>query len=388
MATEGEPQLYRREPDLKSKQAVVILNLQGDLFDTALIAQGEEGGKIASAEVHRLVLEEMAKETPEAVDVAVYLVANDKSEGEHDEPTPYELFLDGFKASPRLSMVVNPIEAKLGGMNRVLQLLWFHLPTATRVFLGSIHRNYGAIYIEKLSAEVRSKITLVETVVVSPAMRKLVDHGGYSSTKSFKGLFTDMTYGVGLGIPPSKYLVPREEREEGDAEESTGKTTTGEDEERTPSSPMARTSSEAGPTLQQDGPKQSTYPPAVVPNGSFKVPELRFDKPWPCNFFYLAKCGCVNFDTCRFSHDYHFRPWEWKAYPLLVKSTLCANLRDAGMCRWGDDCIFGHHCPYTVEGCPYRERCRFAPAGLPHSVGGASEGMWRRREAKGGGEGP
>ncbi|GAA6046898.1 hypothetical protein JCM3770_003418 [Rhodotorula araucariae] len=372
MAAERDPLPYRREPDLKSKQVVVILNLEGDLFDTALIAQGEEGGKIAASEVHRIVLEEMAKDTPDAVDVAVYLVACDKSEGEHVERTPYECFLDGFKASPRLSMVVNPIDTKRGGTHRVLQLLWFHLPTVTRVFLGSNHRNYGAIYIEKLDAADRAKITLVETVVLSRAMRKLIDSGQYSSTESFQRLCSDKRYGIGLGIPASEWLLPPEEHKDNESIASTARSEGGHVSPKPLRTPL------------RVGVKQSSYPLAVVPDGPFRTPKLRLNKPVPCYYFYLAKCGCFNGDHCHASHDYHFFPCEWKAYPLFVKSMPCTHLRDSGMCRWGEDCVFGHRCPYTVDGCPYGERCRFAMAGLPHAVGpvyvSGSKGKWRRGE--------
>ncbi|GAA5889413.1 hypothetical protein JCM6882_000736 [Rhodosporidiobolus microsporus] len=114
------------------------------------------------------------------------------------------------------------------------------------------------------------------------------------------------------------------------------------------------------------------FPPAYAPppmGTAFKPPHLTLPADVrPCNRYYLDPAGCHD-KRCSYSHDYPFAPEEWRVYALYIRGSVCPNLRGgaSGRCGKGDECPFGHVCPYTQKQCPFDERCHFLRAGLGHS---------------------
>ncbi|GAA6018357.1 hypothetical protein JCM11491_005944 [Sporobolomyces phaffii] len=107
---------------------------------------------------------------------------------------------------------------------------------------------------------------------------------------------------------------------------------------------------------------------------AFSVPSLTFSAfaEQPCKRHYAARGGCPQSgQACRFSHEFPFTPQERALFPYWVKGTVCMDAA-RGKCQKHkpgevDECYQGHRCPYTNQGCPFGNHCKFRQLGMPHS---------------------
>ncbi|GAA5899793.1 hypothetical protein JCM6882_005436 [Rhodosporidiobolus microsporus] len=103
-------------------------------------------------------------------------------------------FFRGFATSSSPCLVVAPHSGPGGSVERILELLFLYLPLASvsQIFLGSLHTNALASYLESLPAELRGKITLLQTVTVAPKVKQLVKDGFFSSSDAISSLFGEL----------------------------------------------------------------------------------------------------------------------------------------------------------------------------------------------------
>jgi len=76
-----------------------------------------------------------------------------------------------------------------------------------------------------------------------------------------------------------------------------------------------------------------------------------------CNNHYLRGAnGCFKGSECPFEHNAKVTPEEMKAIQYLTRLNPCTNGQD---CE-SEYCIYGHHCPSTVNGVCEQWLCRFS----------------------------
>ncbi|BGP42134.1 hypothetical protein JCM10449v2_006137 [Rhodotorula kratochvilovae] len=404
-----------------AKLAVVLLNAEGDQFNASSIAQGEAGGRAAAEELHRLARQEVAASGDGGGEAVVHLVTRSKEGLPFVGGAAHERWLAGFASAPKLCHISLPLDDSRGGAGRILQLLTLYLPLASisTIFIGSLHTNYLAPYLEGLPPRLRSKICLLETVTVAPDVHMLVVEGLFRTTKVFKSLFGEMDGGDEvfdfLDVKELKTqlqevnLTPSVPRSDPVAAPAPARTPFPAPAPVEPPSTGAPRSTLADaivapldvsqsipplPPVQQElqgaaTPKppptprkeqnKPVYDPAsktvVRPTGltkqdrfpvdslpaypqyAFKHRLFRFpiDRR-PCNHFWLGKDGCGFADTCSYSHTHPFTLEEFKDYRLFVKSTPCQDLVKRGRCKMGEDCVHGHRCPHTERDCLHLEK--------------------------------
>jgi hypothetical protein len=74
-----------------------------------------------------------------------------------------------------------------------------------------------------------------------------------------------------------------------------------------------------------------------------------------CNNHYL-RGPCAKGDECCFEHNYKVTEEELKAIAYLTRLNPCLNGQDCEQ----EYCIYGHHCPSTVNGVCAQFGCRFS----------------------------
>jgi hypothetical protein len=73
-----------------------------------------------------------------------------------------------------------------------------------------------------------------------------------------------------------------------------------------------------------------------------------------CNNHYL-RGPCAKGDDCCFEHNYKPSEEELKAISFLTRLNPCVNGQDCEL----EYCIYGHHCPSTINGICAQFGCRF-----------------------------
>jgi hypothetical protein len=74
-----------------------------------------------------------------------------------------------------------------------------------------------------------------------------------------------------------------------------------------------------------------------------------------CNNHYL-RGPCAKGDECCFEHNYKATEEDLKAIAYLTRLNPCLNGQDCEL----EYCIYGHHCPSTVNGVCAQFGCRFS----------------------------
>lgn len=76
-----------------------------------------------------------------------------------------------------------------------------------------------------------------------------------------------------------------------------------------------------------------------------------------CNNHYLrGASGCFKGDDCQFEHNAKVTVEEMKAIKYLTRLNPCSNGQDCEL----ESCIYGHHCPNTINGVCEQWMCKFS----------------------------
>ncbi|KAI5116546.1 hypothetical protein M0805_004328 [Coniferiporia weirii] len=91
-------------------------------------------------------------------------------------------------------------------------------------------------------------------------------------------------------------------------------------------------------------------------------------EPPPCTLFYLASNGCKHGPDCRFGHDYVLDDDDYELLRLNAKKVPCPAANRGEACVFGDDCCYGHTCPFLTR-CHYfkQNKCKFAGGKVVHT---------------------
>ncbi|GAA5947212.1 hypothetical protein JCM10213_001186 [Rhodosporidiobolus nylandii] len=335
--------------------AVMLLSADGDKFDQNFVRQGEKGGKAASETLHALLREQVGG--GEGKETAIILVSNTDKTACLSRSFLRESFLRGFSSSHDASSILSPHQGPGGFAGRTIQLLTMYLPldSVSHVFVGSLHSPRVIQYFESLSSGLRGKVVLLDFGDLAPRPRAL-----YEVFKSIK---------IKTSEVEDEMQSVQEVKEEEEEDESLEENSVVE----APKKPFFTYELDFATDTYKNhsafvGPN-ALPPPPPGPLTAFTPPKIQFHPAAkPCGSYFLAPGGCRRGSECRFSHDHAVVEPVWDAYYLYVKAQLCPSMRDYGECKWGEDCIMGHRCPYTAVSCPHGLRCYFLRAGLEHSV--------------------
>ncbi|GAA5916839.1 hypothetical protein JCM8208_006999 [Rhodotorula glutinis] len=376
-----------------NKLAVVLLNEEGDRFNASSIAQGQLGGRAAADELHRIARAEVASAGGGTGEAVVHLVTCTYAGSSSTKVAAQDQWLSGFGSSGQLCHLSLPLDDGRGAAGRILQLLTLYLPLASvsTIFLGSIHTDYLAPYLEGMPPRLRAKITLVETVTVAPGVQDLVQSGLLKITSAFKGLFGEMDSAAGSDDVKVDWMGVEEleaQLAELDNEPqllSRQQTQAAPRPAPTPAQAQAylakKAPSAAAPKRYHAPQKQDLFPVDELPpypTRAYKCRIFRFppDKR-PCNLYWLSPNGCPH-AHCDYDHDTPFSLDDFKQYRLYVKASPCPDMAKLGRCKYdADECVLGHRCQHTLKDCPHVRKglCHYEKAGLPHSEP-AKEGRW------------
>ncbi|GAA5856814.1 hypothetical protein JCM9279_002026 [Rhodotorula babjevae] len=394
-----------------SRLTVLLLNEEGDQFNASSVAQGHLGGRAAADELHAVARAQVASAGGGTGEAVVHLVTCAYAGSSSTKVAAQDQWLSGFGSSSQLCHLSLPLDDGRGASGRILQLLTLYLPLASvsTIFLGSLHTDYLAPYLEGMPPRLRAKITLVETVTLAPGIKDLVDSGLLKMTSAFKGLFgeTDGADELKVDWTGVEELEKQLAELEVDPEAPSSSSMPEPGFVSAPTSP-ARPATLEPPVVAERRPVLSTRPPVgdapqdvpapagrlfvarkrqtlfaadrlpPYPTKAFKFRTFRWDPDnRPCNVFWLSSKGCAH-EGRTYRHDTPFTLEEFKVYRLWVKSTVCFGMQRYGSCELDDaECPQGHRCPFTLEDCPLvrRGQCFYKQAGLPHSEP-ADGGRW------------
>ncbi|PBK69703.1 hypothetical protein ARMSODRAFT_1018456 [Armillaria solidipes] len=81
-------------------------------------------------------------------------------------------------------------------------------------------------------------------------------------------------------------------------------------------------------------------------------------KPPPCTLFYLA--NCKHGADCRYAHDYILDSEHFNEIRTNAKKAPCPYVNKGETCIWGEDCCYGHVCPMSGN-CYFNKKgkCKF-----------------------------
>ncbi|GAA5856812.1 hypothetical protein JCM9279_002025 [Rhodotorula babjevae] len=409
-----------------NKLTVLLLNEEGDRFNASSIAQGHQGGRAAADELHRIARAEVSSAGGGTGEAVVHLVTCAYAGSSSTKVAAQDQWLSGFGSSGQLCHLSLPLDDGRGAAGRILQLLTLYLPLASvsTIFLGSLHTDYLAPYLEGMPPRLRAKITLVETVTLAPGIKDLVDSGLLKMTSAFKGLFGEMAAADDvkvdwMGVEElEKQLAELEV--EGDIPSFSSALEAVVNPAPAPPSPprlatpeppvvapppvvgappvvaaprrtltkeqaqayLAKKAPSAAPPKRYHAPqKQDRFPVDDLPpypTKAFRCRIFRFPPDQrPCNLYWLSPNGCPH-AHCDYDHETPFSLEDFQQYRLYVKASPCPDMAKLGRCKYDDaECVLGHRCQHTLKDCPHVRKgaCHYEKAGLPHSEPAAG-GRW------------
>ncbi|GAA5826639.1 hypothetical protein JCM5353_004999 [Sporobolomyces roseus] len=177
--------------------AVLLLNAEGDKFNTSFLNDGIKGGETAAELVYTLAKEKVEIDNSRDGDtkLIVYLVSNAHNVTMNSNKN--QAFLKGFASTSNPCFVVEPI--KVDGTSsasiRILELLKTYIPlkSVSTILLGALHTTDLYSYLKTLPSQYQAKVTLVSTITVAPPYRVLVDSGTVAAWRGLERLFGGMS---------------------------------------------------------------------------------------------------------------------------------------------------------------------------------------------------
>ncbi|KAI5477510.1 hypothetical protein MNV49_006295 [Pseudohyphozyma bogoriensis] len=326
------------EGGASEEQKVVVLLLDGDhdIFDSSLMELGMEGGLAACQQLSSTGLAWIASQgfSKDDTSFSCYLFVNKATtsfqlarSGTLKSQDGLHHFMKGFNASEFPFVAVDTGGGQTSG--KLLQFMAMFLDQGAHVLLGGLQNPLYASFISKLSTSQKSLIALVRT---TGAKSPEYDSLGLATTRSFSFLFEKADNLAAMG----------EEEEPG----THGRESSGESRGK-------RERGRRGGRKHHHGPQNQHASHA-------------------CNAYYiLGFCASLTDPKahCPYSHDYEFTAQELEELPQRAKRLPCKTAAKDGpeACEDGDDCLYGHHCEFSKEDCPFGGRCWFDDAGLGHA---------------------
>ncbi|EIN10581.1 hypothetical protein PUNSTDRAFT_51197 [Punctularia strigosozonata HHB-11173 SS5] len=301
----------------------VIDSFDGYFFNSSLLVQGYQGGRLAGQQIARYVAEYLPSEEVKVLGrasfwVTVYYNKSGLLELVNDRQLctaeQLESFLLGFtQASPRFTLIdVGPAKdvafAKIKDYLRTFSAL----PQTLRVFFGGAYdMTHMAILSELQNESLLGKIRLLQCMDGTP-----LDINKFGLPRvQFGGLLVSHK---SPKTPPPISLPIMTAR---------GTVTVGG---------LVSPQSPPRATLQTSGPR------LIDPSKP-----LHRQEPPPCNEYYLMTCNKGT--ACKYSHEYLLTPDQLATLAANAKKAPCNAIKRGLECPAGDQCCWGHVCPNGIR---------------------------------------
>ncbi|TLS26420.1 hypothetical protein PpBr36_04434 [Pyricularia pennisetigena] len=372
---EGRAAYYSQGAELYRKQnqyVIALIDGDGLVFKPEFLRQGIEGGRRAATTFRMLVLEQCGDHANE-IQVMVKIVANLaslakalKAEGSIQNENDLRDFFIGF--SQYISSF-DFVDIGTGASNHSSKIKGKH------VLLGVSHDpSYAQFFDDVLDDNTKDLVTVIEGVPMTRELSKtMVNKINYTNS-----LFRSDKIGkVATSGPPSGIATVGSTENAPAAISYAGVTSA------PPVSPPPTLKLPLAPK-QTNVPKTAKQPPwnpgARGLDSPLKVNQSVLDNIKKrtgssklCNNHYL-RGPCAKKDTCGFEHNYKPNAEEKVAISFLARLNPCTNGQDCDIA----DCIYGHHCPSTVNGQCTHPYCKFRPD--EHPAGTKYKSTYRNGE--------
>ncbi|KAH8846033.1 hypothetical protein MCOR27_000466 [Pyricularia oryzae] len=384
---EGRAAYYSQGADLYRKQnqyVVALIDGEGLVFKPEFLRQGIEGGRRAATTFRMLILEQCGDHANE-IQVMVKIVANLatlakalKADGSIQNESDLRDFFVGF--SQCLSSF-DFVDIGTGASNlssKIKESANWHMGNLNcrHVLLGVSHDpSYAQFLDDVLDDNTKDLVTVLEGVPMARELSKtMVNKINYTNT-----LFRSDRVGKVAAPGPPSGLVTVGSTENVPAAISYAGVTSAPAVSPPPTLklPLAPKQTNVPKTAKQppwnpgarglDSPlkvNQSVLDNIKKRTGSSKL----------CNNHYL-RGPCAKKDTCGFEHNYKPNAEEKVAISFLARLNPCTNGQECDIA----DCIYGHHCPSTVNGQCTHPYCKFRPD--EHPAGTKYKSTYRNGEA-------
>ncbi|KAL8407668.1 hypothetical protein RB594_006483 [Gaeumannomyces avenae] len=368
-------EIYRN----RNQYVIVLIDGDGLLFKESFITQGVEGGKRAANFLRGAILQQCG-ELADELEVHAKVCANlsglakaMKREGSIQVETDLRDFFVGFSQAKASFDFVDVGHGKERADSKIREAARWHLRNVNcrQVVLGVSHDSGYAPFLDEVLRDEQSKnmITILEgfptvrDIAATGVNRvnftndlfrsdKLVDRlpsnapppglaGATSPTpiNSVPGVSSYAGVTAVSASPPLPHAAPPPPTLNIPLAPK----------------PSANASRGAKPPPWNPGPR-GLDKPIQVNQAALDGIKKRKDQSKLCNNHYLRP-PCQKGSACCFEHEYEPTKDERTAIAFLARLNPCTNGQD---CDIGN-CIYGHHCPSTINGQCQHPYCKFRP---------------------------
>lgn len=402
---EAEKQMGLLENQLKGHRVIALLDGDGAIFTSELIARGQAGGHAAAQMLSDSILQYLTSNYgAHQYQLWVYIFFNKRGLieafgrfGNVKPKAKFEEFYMGFNQAAEKFLMVDVGSVKEAADAKIKAHLEndIRLPQTFKVIFGGCHDNgYVTNLRSQITAGFKQKLILLRgyaelatgiadldlPVLTVPDLFLSQKLGATRVTPTVSaaplGLGPTSSYHVGpvqSAVPVAIPLVLSENEEtpctipelmvEFDIFSQrhlpipfTGSSAVRTTQKRPPTPDLDSGSSTASDTTDEvlDQPPVPTFRPRHI---NPKIP-LSKHRPPPCTLFYLT--NCKHGADCKYAHDYILEPEHFAEIRLNAKKSPCPAINKNEFCVWGDDCCHGHYCPQGPKCHFFKQgRCKF-----------------------------
>ncbi|KAF8211113.1 hypothetical protein K438DRAFT_2011507 [Mycena galopus ATCC 62051] len=336
---EKECQSFKNQD--RGHRIVMLLDGDGAIFSPQFIAQGQKGGHAAAQLLSDSTVQHMAANyDSRALQLWVYVFLNKRGLIDTFRRAGFaaligkvEEFMMGFnQATERFLMLdVGSTKEAADAKLKVYLEDEIRLPETFKIIFGGCHDNgYVANLHSQITAGFKDKLILLKS-------------------------YTEMAGGIAmLGLPsltiPDLFMPHKIED--------------------IPSSPTSTglPKNVFNPPLSGNVNLSCNAAPATSGTQRLINPNLAIQKQKPtlCTLFYMKNCKFGN--GCKFAHDYALTDAQREDLVKFTKKTPCPAANSGGPCKFGDNCCYGHTCPF-LPNCFFMKqgKCKFKQASM-HST--------------------
>ncbi|KAI0884877.1 uncharacterized protein GGS22DRAFT_189091 [Annulohypoxylon maeteangense] len=361
----------RRLGDMEDRNPYIMVLIDGDglIFKDHLVKQGVEGGRKAANELNSAILEKFNYTGDTPITVVAKVVANVLGLSRAmkwnscipSEITLYD-FISGFSQIRPDFEFVDVGQGKERADAKIIDSARFHLRNfnCKQVVMGISHNSGYGPFLDGLinNNTTKQRITILEG---TPTVQAIVSIG--------VGIMNCHT------IFRSEKLLSRVPQDRAQTTMSIGPSYAAIAQTKVASPPPQITlpialKKTAAPARPVQSPPPEWYPgprgfdkPIAVNQAVLERLKKRKGEDKLCNNHFL-RGPCSKGDECKFEHDYNPTKEEMKVIALFARLNPCTSGQDCDV----DNCIYGHHCPSTINGVCTNARCKFEMEDHPPGV--------------------
>ncbi|KDR83572.1 hypothetical protein GALMADRAFT_235821 [Galerina marginata CBS 339.88] len=406
------------ENQLKGHRIIALIDGDGAIFTSQLIAQGQSGGHAAAQKLSDAIMQHLTSmHGVHQYQLWVYVFLNKRGlmdtfgrVGLPAAKNRFDEFIVGFNQAAERFLMVDVGSAKEAADAKIKALLEeeIRLPQTEKIIFGGCHDNgYVTTLRSQITAGLKHKLTLLRAYTDMAAGMNELELPSFN----IPDLFIPQKLSIPtpqphinstpvvtlVPLPTSPTPVPPQERamthrpsfstiQQGfdalpfasiDIEDTTRKqispphtySSAVQTPARSPKRVVTPDLDSSGSTSSSDESDDSLPSTRAASHTNSRTRRvnpnilLSKHKPPPCTLFYLSTCK--HGADCKYGHDYLLQPEHYSEIRVNAKKSPCPSRNKGELCLWGDDCCYGHNCPNTTK-CHFfkQNRCKFVGADM------------------------